>query len=73
MFNQIEGVIVTKLVQQLNSHGINVSEETVKQAIANSPQIVAQVEAILATPGTQDKVAKITALIKSASTTTDNK
>jgi|GEM_PF-4031058 len=73
MFNQIEGMIIGKLVQQLNSHGINVDEETVKKAITNSPQIVAQIQEILATPNTQDKIAKITALLQGSADQTKGK
>jgi hypothetical protein len=68
MLNKVEDMVIDKLVQQLNSHGINIDEATIKKAIENSPQIVAQIEVILATPGTADKIAKIkTLLLQSAS------
>lgn len=69
MLNQFEDMVIGKLVQQLNSHGINIDGDTIKKAIANSPQIVTQIEAILATPGTEDKITKITALIQSSAVT----
>lgn len=66
MFNQFEDMIVSTLVQKLNAHGLNLNEETVKKAIANSPQIVQQIESILLASSSQDRLAKISALISQA-------
>lgn len=66
MLGQFEDMIVNKLVQQLNKQGLNVDAETIKRAVANSPQIVQQIEGILLASTSQDRLAKITALIKQA-------
>ncbi len=70
MLNKFEDMIIGKMVQQLNDHGINIDSDTIKKAIANSPQIVGQIEAILATPGAQDKISKINELLHSAASNT---
>jgi hypothetical protein len=66
MFNQIEDMMVNTLVQKLNAHGLNVDAETVKKAIANSPQIIQQVESILLASSSDERLAKISALISAA-------
>lgn len=64
MLNQFEDIIVNKIVEQLNSHGINVAADTIKKALANSPQIAMQIETILTTSSnTKDKIEKITTLL----------
>lgn len=69
MLNQIEDMVIRKMVEQLNSHGINISAETLKNALSNSPQLISQLETILTTtPNTQEKIAKITALLESLGT-----
>lgn len=71
MLNQFEDVIIGKIVQQLNSHGINVQAETVKKALSDSPQIAVQIETILTTSSsTQEKLSKISTLLSSYGTTT---
>lgn len=66
MLSQFEDMILNTLVEKLNSHGLNLNAETVKKAVANSPQIVQQIEEILLTSNSQEKLAKITALITQA-------
>lgn len=77
MLNQFEDMLLNNLVQKLNSHGLNISADTIKKAIANSPQIVQQIEGILLSGTTQEKLNKITALIaqaaKGENTTTTTK
>ena len=66
MLNQFEDMIINTLVQKLNSHGINLDAETVKKAVANSPQVIAQVEAILLASSSEDRLEKIKTLISQA-------
>lgn len=67
MFNQLESMLLAPLIAKLNSHGIKVDEEMVKKAIANSPQIIAQIEQILLSSSPQEKLQKIQQLISQAS------
>lgn len=66
MFNQIEDMVINTLVQKLNTHGLNLDPETVKRAVANSPQLAQQIETILLASSTQDRLAKIKTLISQA-------
>ncbi len=43
MFSQFEDIMLAPLVKKLNEHGVNVDAETIKRAVSNSPQIVAQI------------------------------
>lgn len=74
MFEQFENMLLNPLVEKLNAHGIKIDAETIKKAVANSPQIVTQIEAILMSSNSQEKLEKIKALITQASggTTADN-
>lgn len=66
MLNQIEDMVIAKMVEQLNNHGINISADTLKNALSNSPQLISQLETILkTTPNTQDRIVKITTLLES--------
>ena len=69
MFEQFENMILNTLVQKLNAHGINLDVETLKNAIANSPQVVQQIESILLSSSSQEKLEKIKALIAQAAQT----
>ncbi len=66
MLNQFEDMILGTLIAKLKTHGLNVDEETIKKAIANSPQIVQQIESILLASTSQDRLTKISALINQA-------
>lgn len=66
MLGQFEDMIIEKLVQQLNSHGITISAETVKKAVANSPQVVAQIQGILMATSSEDRLEKVKALLQQA-------
>lgn len=66
MLNQFEDMLLTPLVKKLNEHGVNVDLETVKRAVENSPQVVAQVEAALLSGTTQEKMQKIASIITQA-------
>lgn len=71
MLSQFEDLMISKLVEQLNSHGINVSPDTIKKALTDSPQIAVQIETILTTtPNTKDKIIQITTLLSSYGDTT---
>jgi hypothetical protein len=71
MLNQFEDMIVGKIVEQLQNHGINVSADTIKKALADSPTIAVQIETILTTtPNTQDKIMQISTLLSDYGKTT---
>jgi hypothetical protein len=76
MLNQFENMLLNTFIQKLNAHGVQIDAETVKKSIANSPQIIQQVEEILLT-NSPDRFTKIINLIKqtangtASSTTTD--
>jgi hypothetical protein len=66
MFSQFEDMLLTPLVKKMNEHGVNVDAETVKRAVANSPQVVAQIEAALLAGTSEEKMQKILAIITQA-------
>jgi hypothetical protein len=65
MLNEIEDMLINKFIQKLSEHGVQIDAATIKKAIANSPQIIQQVEAIMQS-NSQDRFPKIIALIKQA-------
>ncbi len=69
MLSQFEDMIIAKLVEQLNSRGVNIDAATVKRAITNSPDVIQQVQSILSAPTSQEKLDKITTLLKQAAGT----
>jgi len=66
MFSQFEDMLLAPLVKKLNEHGVNVDAETIKHAVSNSPQVVAQIEAVLLTGTTQEKAQKVLAILNQA-------
>ena len=62
MFNQIEDMLLNTFIEKLNAHGVKIDAQTVKNAIAKSPQIVVQVEQIMMS-NSQDRMEKIVALL----------
>lgn len=72
MLNQFEDMLINTFIQKLNAHGVQLDAETVKKAIANSPQVIQQVEQIMVS-NSQDKMQQIVTVLKQAageSTTT---
>lgn len=66
MLEEFEDMILNKVVQMLNTHGINVNVDTLKKALANSPHIVTQIQSILSASDSKDRIEKIKALISEA-------
>lgn len=69
MLGQVEELVINKLVEKLNAHGLKITAEDVKTAVANSPQIVQQIESILLSSNTDEKLEKIKTLIAQAAGT----
>lgn len=65
MLNQFEATQIKSLVEKLKSKGVNIDEATVKNAIANFPQVVQKIEAIL-TSNEPDRLTKIKTLLTKA-------
>lgn len=72
MFNQFEDMLLNPLVKKLNEHNVNVDLETLKHAIHNSPQVVAQIQQALASGTSQEKAQKIVTIIKQAAQQNDS-
>lgn len=70
MLAQFEDMIINTLVQKLNDFGIKLDADTIKSAVANSPQVVQQIESILLSSSSEDKLEKIKALLSQAAQTT---
>lgn len=67
MLNQFEDMLINPLIKKLNEHGVNIDADTVKRAVSNSPQVVAQIEAALLSGTSQEKFQKIMAILTQAS------
>ena len=63
MLNEIQDMLINTLVEKLNSHGFNVNPDTLKKAVANSPQIIQEIQSILSASSSEDRSAKINALL----------
>lgn len=61
MLSQFEDMLLNPLIKKLNEHGVNLDAETVKRAVANSPQVVGQIESALLAGTSQEKAQKIMA------------
>lgn len=66
MLNQFEDMLLNPLLKKLNEHGVNIDAETIKRAVANSPQVVSQIETALLQGTSEEKVQKIIAILTQA-------
>lgn len=65
MFDQIKNMFVDELAQKLQAEGYKINADTIKNALANAPHLVQQIEGILAS-NSPDKLQQITNLLNTA-------
>ena len=63
MLNQFRNMAVNAFVKLLNEKGVNVSAETLNQAIDNSPHVIKEAQEILMSDS-KDKIPRVIALIE---------